>query len=152
MAIEARHKPAIRHQSINEDLLSDRINRTFDDSKHAVFGVDAAGNIRYWNKRCEQIFKLPSNSSLHGQQIADLLRGGDTRCACNTCSDCGVYLNIQNQLQISGLELSIRQADGEILPFDIGSCYFYRHGAFQTCTYFSLTEVSKAKQSVTHRP
>lgn len=125
-------------QSAGEDSLNGRVHAIFDDSEHAVFGVDAQGHIGYWNQQCEQLFKLPQNTSIKGKHSSDFLCGGDQQCEQDKCGDCAVNRHIQTEEQINDLTLTIAQADGSPLTVNIGTCYFYQQDPLQACTYFSL--------------
>ena len=126
-----------------DETLCGKINSIFDSSERAVFGVDARGNIGYWNQRCEELFKFPQNISIKGKHCSDLLCGGDNLCAQKCCAVCAINNNMQSETQINNFTLAITQADGKTISVNIGTSYFYPQEQTQTCTYFSLTPAAE---------
>lgn len=117
------------------------IKSIFDNSKDAVFGVNADGNIGYLNKHCNDLLGLPKNINIKGKHCSDLLCGGEDKCAQQCCTECAINQNIKSELQISEYQMTIKQASGEPLRVSVGTCYFYQYDRNEVSTYFSLREV-----------
>ena len=121
------------------------INSIFDNSKDAVFGVDAGGNIGYLNENCSELFGFPENISITGKHCSDLLCGGDDKCASTCCTQCAINHNMESEQQINDYQLNIKQANGGQLKINVGTCYFYQEDENEVSTYFSLREVEEAE-------
>ncbi|MCW8936200.1 MAG: PAS domain-containing protein [Gammaproteobacteria bacterium] len=133
-------------RNAEDEPLTNIINSIFDNSKDAVFGVDAGGNIGYLNKNCRELFGFPENGSIAGQHCSDLLCGGDDKCASTCCTECAINHNMESEQQINDYELSIKQANGTQLKVNVGTCYFYQKDDKEVSTYFSLREVKEVEE------
>jgi len=132
-------------KEIEKNSVRNIINSIFDNSKDAVFGVNAGGNIGYLNKNCSELFGFPENISITGKHCSDLLCGGDKKCASTCCTQCAINHNMESEQQINDYQLNIKQANGGQLKINVGTCYFYQEDENEVSTYFSLREVEEAE-------
>ena len=124
------------------------INSIFDNSEDAVFGVDADGNIGYWNQQCAELFCFSQNIPQQDLHCSDLLCGGDKMCATRCCTECAINDNMKSEKQINDFQLNIQNVDGSQSTVNIGTCYFYQGDRHKISTYFSLRAINVVQDVV----
>ena len=115
----------------------------FEQSTDAVFGIDAAGVIRFTNRSFERLMGY-SAKQLCGSQCADVLCGtnvcGQTFCG----SHCPIPKTVVDQPTISDFDLVVRRADGDSVLVNIGASYIsprLRESNAQVDVFFSMRQV-----------
>ena len=116
----------------------------FEQSTDAVFGIDAAGVIRFTNRSFERLMGY-SSKQLCGSQCADVLCGtnvcGQTFCG----SHCPIPKTVVDQPTISDFDLVVRRADGDSVLVNIGASYIspqLRDSSAQVDVFFSMRQVN----------
>ena len=121
----------------------------FGQSTDAVFGIDAAGVIRFTNRSFERLMGY-SAKQLCGSQCADVLCGTNL-CGQAFCgSHCPIPKTVVDQPTISDFDLVVRRADGDSVLVNIGASYIspqLRDSSAQVDVFFSMRQVNPQRMS-----
>lgn len=116
----------------------------FENSTDAVFGIDAAGVIRFTNHSFERLMGY-SAEQLCGSQCADIM------CGTNVCGQafcgprCPIPKTVTGQPTISDFDLVVKRADGDSVLVNIGASYIspqLRDSSAQVDVFFSMRQVN----------
>jgi len=117
----------------------------FEQSTDAVFGIDAAGVIRFTNHSFERLMGY-SAGQLCGSRCADVLCGTDV-CGQAFCGPhCPIPKTVTGQPTISDFDLVVRRADGDSVLVNIGASYLsprLRDSNAQVDVFFSMRQVNQ---------
>jgi DNA-binding CsgD family transcriptional regulator len=119
----------------------------FDQSTDAVFGIDAAGRVRYTNSRFEKLLGY-SREQASGMQCAGMLCGTDMQGRAFCGPQCPIPRSVSGQPVISDFDLVVKRADGETVMTNVGACYTtpqLREQAGGVNVFFSLRMVSSRR-------
>ena len=120
------------------------LGEVFDQSTDAVFGIDAAGRIRYANSTFERLLGY-SGKQLCGSQCADVLCGTDLHRRAFCGPHCPILKTVTGQPTISDFDLVVRRADGDSVLVNIGANYILpqlQEEAEQVKVFFSMRQVN----------
>lgn len=120
------------------------LQQIFEHSTDAVFGIDAAGRVRYANSRFEKMLGYSRGQACR-MQCADVLCGKDMQGRAFCGPRCPIPRSVAGQPAISDFELVVKRADGETVMTNIGACYTMpqqREQAGGVNVFFSLRRVS----------
>ena len=116
----------------------------FEQSTDAVFGIDAAGVIRFTNHSFERLMGY-SAKQLCGSQCADILCGTDL-CGQAFCGlNCPIPKTVTGQPEINDFDLVVRRADGDSLLVNIGASYIspqLQQSNAKVDVFFSMRQVN----------
>jgi DNA-binding CsgD family transcriptional regulator len=116
----------------------------FAQSTDAVFGIDAAGRIRFVNSKFEKLLGV-SRERLCGTRCAEVLCGTDMHGQPFCCPHCPIPKTAADQASISDFDLVVNCANGGHVLVNIGASYIspqQREEAGQVDVYFSLRQVN----------
>ena len=120
------------------------LQQIFEHSTDAVFGIDAAGRVRYANSRFEKLLGY-SRDQVSGMPCAGVLCGTDMQGRAFCGPRCPIPRSADGEPAISDFELIVKRADGETVMTNIGACYTLpqqREQAGGVNVFFSLRRVS----------
>jgi len=120
-----------------------KLGNVFEQSTDAVFGIDAAGVIRFVNPSFQKLMGY-SAKQLCGSRCADILCGTDLHGEAFCCSHCPIPKTITGQPEISDFDLVVRRADGDTVLVNIGAVYIsprLRESNDQVNVFFSMRQV-----------
>jgi len=115
----------------------------FEHSTDAVFGIDAAGIIRYTNSACERLLGYPAEH-LRGSRCACVLCGTDINGQIFCGPDCPIPKTVNGQPGICDFDLMVRRADGGYVLVNIGASYIPRPqqaNNFDVAVFFNMRQV-----------
>ena len=116
----------------------------FANSTDAVFGIDAAGIIRYTNRKFERLMGY-SCKQLCGTWCAEVLCGTDVLGQPFCGSHCPIPKTAAEQSSIGDFDLVVKCAKWDHVLVNIGASYIspqQEEQAGQVAVYFSMRQVS----------
>lgn len=116
----------------------------FEQSTDAVFGIDAAGTIRFANSSFKRLMGY-SDKQLCDSRCAEVLCGTDLHGQAFCGPDCPIRKVVTDQPTTSDFDLVVRRADGDSILVNIGISYIsprLRESNAQVDVYFSLRQVN----------
>lgn len=120
------------------------LGEVFAQSTEAVFGIDAAGRIRFANAQFEKLMGY-SRKQLCGSWCAEVLCGTDMHGQPFCGTHCPIPKAAADQPSISDFDLVVKCADGDSVLVNIGASYIppqRREEAGQVDVFFSMRQVS----------
>ena len=124
--------------------MTNMFGEVFAQSTDAVFGIDAAGVIRYTNAKFERLMGN-SRKQLCGTWCAEVLCGKDIHGQPFCGHQCPIPKTVEDQPRISDFDLVVKGAKGDQVLVNIGASYIppqLREEAGQVYVYFSMRQVS----------
>ena len=119
------------------------LDKIFDKSTDAVFGVDAAGRVLFTNSAFERLLGY-SHNQLCGSRCAEVLCGTDLQGKPFCGRDCPIPKTCTGQPPITDLDLIFKHADGHDILVNIGTSYIQpqpEDDSQQVKVIFSLRQV-----------
>lgn len=98
------------------------LDKIFDKSTDAVFGVDAAGRVLFTNNAFERLLGY-SHNQLCGSRCAEVLCGTNLHGKSFCSRDCPIPKTCTGQPSITDLDLIVKHADGHDILVNIGTSY-----------------------------
>jgi len=120
------------------------LGEVFGQSTDAVFGIDAAGRIRFANGQFERLMGY-SRNQLCGSWCAEVLCGTDMHGQPFCGAHCPIPKAVAGQPSISDFDLVVKSADGDSVMVNIGASYIppqLRKEAGQVNVFFSMRRVN----------
>jgi DNA-binding CsgD family transcriptional regulator len=120
------------------------LTEVFAQSTDAVFGIDAAGRIRFANSEFERLLGY-SCSQICNSWCTNVLCGTDIHGQPFCGMECPIPKTADDQRAIRDFDLVVRRADGDSVLTNIGACYIPSHmreQAGQVDVFFSLRRVN----------
>ncbi len=119
------------------------LDKIFDKSTDAIFGVDANGRIQFTNRTFERLLGYSPNQ-LRGTSCADVLCGTDLQGKSFCCTRCPISKTSTVQSSITDFDLIVKHADGHDVLVNIGISYIQPQPDDDTHhikVFFSLRQV-----------
>jgi len=120
------------------------LQRIFEQSTDAVFGIDTAGKVRFANGDFERLLGH-SRDQVRGASCATLLCGTDVHGKPFCGRQCPIPKTLEGDATVGDFDLVVRRADGDSVLVNVGACYTpreLREEAGQVSVFFSLRRVS----------
>lgn len=120
------------------------LGEVFAQSSDAVFGIDAAGRIRYTNGKFERLMGY-SCKQLCGTWCAEVLCGKDMHGQSFCGPHCPIPKTVVDQTSVSDFDLVVNCAKGDQVLVNIGASYIskeQREQAGRVNVFFSMREVN----------
>ena len=120
------------------------VGEIFTQSTDAVFGVDAAGKIRFANSQFERLLGY-SRNRLCGTHCAEVLCGTDMHGQPFCGQHCPIPKTGGSHPPVSDFDLVVKRAHDDPVLVNIGACYTpqqLQQQAGQVSVFFSLRRVS----------
>lgn len=120
------------------------LQRIFEQSTDAVFGIDTAGKVRFMNRDFERLLGH-SRAQARGASCASLLCGTDVHGKPFCGKHCPIPKTLDGDATVGDFDLVVRRADGDSVLVNVGACYTpreLREEAGQVSVFFSLRRVS----------
>jgi DNA-binding CsgD family transcriptional regulator len=120
------------------------LGEVFEQSTDAVFGIDAAGKIRFANSAFDRLLGY-SRNQLCGTWCAEVLCGTDMHGQAFCGPHCPIPKTVVDRPPISDFDLVVRRVDGGSLLVNIGASYVpprLRKEVGQVDVFFSLRQVN----------
>jgi PAS domain S-box-containing protein len=120
------------------------LDAVFAQSTDAVFGIDAAGVIRFANSKFEKLLGYTRNQ-LCGTWCAEVLCGTDMHGQRFCGADCPIPKTIAERPTISDFDLVVKCAEGDRVLVNIGASYIpprLREKSGQVDVFFSMRQVN----------
>jgi DNA-binding CsgD family transcriptional regulator len=125
-------------------MMTNTLGELFAQSTDAVFGIDAAGRIRYTNRKFERLMGY-SCKQLCGTWCAEVLCGTDMHGQPFGGPHCPIPKTAADPSSIGDFDLVVKRADGDPVLVNIGAIYIppqLREEAGQADIFFSLRQVN----------
>ena len=119
------------------------LDKVFDKSTDAVFGVDVAGKILFTNSTFERLLGY-SHNQLCGSRCAEVLCGTNLHGRPFCDRDCPIRKTSTRQPPVTDLDLIVKHADGHDILVNIGTSYIQpqpEDDSQQVKVIFSLRQV-----------
>ncbi|HUT40926.1 MAG TPA: LuxR C-terminal-related transcriptional regulator [Gammaproteobacteria bacterium] len=119
------------------------LGEVFTQSTDAVFGIDAAGRIRFANAAFGRLLGYPCQQ-VRGTWCAEVLCGADLNGQAFCGRHCPIPKTAAGRPSISDFDLVVKRADGDQVLVNIGASYIpphLREQAGQVDVFFSLRQV-----------
>lgn len=116
----------------------------FAQSTDAVFGIDAAGIIRFANSEFERLLGYSCKQTC-GSWCAEVLCGTDMHGQAFCGTHCPIPKTVTDRSSISDFDLVVKRADGERVLVNIGASYIapqLREEAGRVNVFFSMRQVN----------
>jgi DNA-binding CsgD family transcriptional regulator len=129
---------------MGENMTMNALTEVFAQTTDAVFGIDAAGRIRFANSEFERLLGYPC-SQLCDSWCADVLCGTDIHGQPFCGEDCPIPKTADARQAVRDFDLVVRRADGDPVLTNIGACYIPSHlreQAGRVDVFFSLRRVN----------
>jgi DNA-binding CsgD family transcriptional regulator len=126
------------------DMTMNPLGEVFEQSTDAVFGIDAAGRIRFANSQFVRLLGY-SRNRLCGICCAEVLCGTDMHGQPFCGAHCPIPKTAADRPSISDFDLVVRRAEGGSLLVNIGASYVppqLRKEAGQVDVFFSMRQVN----------
>lgn len=120
------------------------LDKIFDKSTDAVFGIDAAGRVLFTNNAFERLLGY-SHNQLCGSRCAEVLCGTNLHGKPFCGRDCPIPKTCTGQPSITDLDLIVKHADGHDILVNIGTSYIQLQPEDDTHhmkVFFSLRQVN----------
>ena len=98
------------------------LTQLFSHSTDAVFGIDKAGYVSFWNKRCERLLGYSQNEAI-GKSCAQVFCGTDLHGKPFCGKQCSIAKKVPGQSDIDNYDLIVKRADGDSIWVNIGAHY-----------------------------
>ena len=120
------------------------LGEVFAQSTDAIFGIDAAGRIRFANTKFERLLGR-SRQRLCGARCAEVLCGTDMHGQPFCGPHCPIPKTVGSHPPFGDFDLVIKHTDDDPVLVNIGACYTpqpLQPEAEQVCVFFSLRRVN----------
>lgn len=120
------------------------LDKVFEQSTDAVFGIDTAGRVRYFNKQFEELTGY-AHKQLRDSWCANVLCGTDIQGQPFCGKNCPIPRTAVAQPSINDFDLVIKRANGDQILVNIGASYIPQRLREQTgrvSVFFSLRQVN----------
>jgi PAS domain S-box-containing protein len=123
------------------------LQKTFEQSTDAIFGIDVTGVVRFANSTLERLLGYPGEKIL-GTQCASLLCGTDLHGNAFCGKNCPIPKTIEGRPPGNDFDLVVKRADGESVLVNIGACYSsrqLREQSGEVSVFFSLRKITSQR-------
>lgn len=123
------------------------LHELFEHTSEAIFGIDENRNIRFWNKSCEDLLRVPHQQAL-GKSCAELLCGKDAEGNSICAKACPIVKAPNAQVFDNHFSLVLETGNNESLAVNVGSYFIeksYRENNDDVRVFHTVRPVIRRK-------